>query len=146
MDTTGQPDVPAYSCDQTTGRCFSGVCGCKSHRCNSQFQSPRICPLLRATFWRISACAVPTRRHTKIFTKPDITGPGVLIYAAFPLDLGAYGTISGTSMSSPHTAGSAALVRAVHGDWTVSEDEIGPDDDLVQWRHQGRWNNSMGRG
>ncbi len=54
-------------------------------------------------------------------TKPDITGPGVLVYAAFPLNLGAYGSISGTSMSSPHTTGSAALVRAVHPDWTVSE-------------------------
>ena len=43
------------------------------------------------------------------------------IYAAVPLSLGAYGTLSGTSMSSPHAAGSAALVRKVRPDWTVSE-------------------------
>ena len=64
---------------------------------------------------------VTARAASQDITKPDITGPGVLVYAAFPLNLGAYGTISGTSMSSPHTAGSAALVRKVHPDWTVSE-------------------------
>ena len=31
-------------------------------------------------------------------TKPDITGPGVPVYAAFPINLGAYGTISGISI------------------------------------------------
>lgn len=56
--------------------------------------------------------------------KPDITGPGVNILAAV-----ADGTIAaspdyeldqyqGTSMSSPHNAGAAALVMALHPDWT----------------------------
>lgn len=54
-------------------------------------------------------------------TKPDITGPGVDIYAAVTADEGNYGFLSGTSMSSPHLAGSAALVRAVHPDWSVTE-------------------------
>ena len=62
--------------------------------------------------------------------KPDITNPGVNILAAYvggsgspsqASDPGAYEQISGTSMSSPHTAGSAALVRAVHPDWSPSE-------------------------
>lgn len=56
-------------------------------------------------------------------TKPDITAPGVNIYAA--VTNGApenyYGYISGTSMSSPHVAGAAALIRAVKPDWTPSE-------------------------
>jgi len=54
-------------------------------------------------------------------TKPDITGPGVNIYAAVDTASGSYGYLSGTSMSSPHTAGSAALLRAVHTDWTPAE-------------------------
>ena len=55
-------------------------------------------------------------------TKPDITGPGVDIYAASPGACGtSYGFLSGTSMSSPHTAGSAALVRAVRPTWTATE-------------------------
>ena len=51
-------------------------------------------------------------------TKPDIAAPGSNIYAAG--DAG-FITISGTSMASPHIAGSAALVRAVHPDWTPAE-------------------------
>ena len=63
----------------------------------------------------------PTQPPFQNLTKPDITGPGVNIYAAVPLSVGAYGVLSGTSMSSPHAAGSAALVRKVHPAWTVSE-------------------------
>jgi minor extracellular serine protease Vpr len=42
--------------------------------------------------------------------KPDIGAPGGFIYSTVPLEQGAYGQNSGTSMASPHVAGSAALV------------------------------------
>lgn len=42
--------------------------------------------------------------------KPDIGAPGGSIYSTYPLELGGYATLSGTSMSSPHTAGGAALL------------------------------------
>jgi subtilisin family serine protease len=54
-------------------------------------------------------------------TKPDITGPGVNIYAAVTASEGNYGFLSGTSMSSPHLAGSAALIRAAQPTWTPAE-------------------------
>lgn len=54
-------------------------------------------------------------------TKPDITGPGVNIYAAVDAGSGNYGYMSGTSMSSPHLAGAGALLRAAHPDWTPAE-------------------------
>ena len=60
----------------------------------------------------------PIAGNLQNLTKPDVTGPGVNIYAAV---LATYGTISGTSMSSPHLAGSAALVRAVHPTWLPPE-------------------------
>ena len=54
-------------------------------------------------------------------TKPDITAPGVNIYAALDDQDGNYGLMSGTSMATPHVTGSAALIRAVHPDWTPTE-------------------------
>lgn len=56
--------------------------------------------------------------------KPDVTAPGVNILAGNTPNpfLGRPGqlfqSISGTSMSSPHVAGVAALLRQAHPDWT----------------------------
>ena len=42
--------------------------------------------------------------------KPNIGAPGGQIYSTYPLESGAYATLSGTSMSSPHVAGGVALL------------------------------------
>lgn len=42
--------------------------------------------------------------------KPNIGAPGGSVYSTYPLEQGGYETLSGTSMSSPHVAGGAALV------------------------------------
>jgi subtilisin len=44
----------------------------------------------------------------------DIAAPGVCIYSTFPIEQGSYGTISGTSMASPHAAGALALLASVN--------------------------------
>ncbi|MGB3713817.1 MAG: S8 family serine peptidase [Candidatus Promineifilaceae bacterium] len=60
--------------------------------------------------------------------KPDVTAPGVDILAGYktnavlPDDFQQeFGVVSGTSMSSPHTAGAAALMRALYPGWSVYE-------------------------
>jgi subtilisin family serine protease len=56
--------------------------------------------------------------------KPDLGAPGVDIVAAVA-DTGSgspdFDLLSGTSMASPHTAGSAALLRGLHPDWSAGE-------------------------
>ncbi|MCF4120515.1 S8 family serine peptidase [Antribacter sp. KLBMP9083] len=74
--------------------------------------------------------AFSSRGPAGAFIKPDITAPGVQILAAATptpqsTDGGPagnyYQAIGGTSMSSPHIAGVAILLKAVHPDWTPGE-------------------------
>ncbi|XP_044453601.1 subtilisin-like protease 1 [Triticum aestivum] len=69
----------------------------------------------------------PSRQGTGVL-KPDITGPGVNVLGAWPFQVGppsapvlpgpTFNIISGTSMSTPHLAGIAALIKSKHPDWS----------------------------
>ncbi|NRA71488.1 MAG: S8 family serine peptidase [Gammaproteobacteria bacterium] len=66
-------------------------------------------------------------KSTYDIIKPDITAPGVQILAATtPAPLGEHGGefykyLSGTSMSSPHIAGIAALFKESHSSWSPAQ-------------------------
>lgn len=56
--------------------------------------------------------------------KPDLAAPGVDIIAAIANNGSAgadYGPLSGTSMASPHAAGSAALLAGLYPSWTPGQ-------------------------
>jgi len=121
MDTTGAPSVPNFSIgSQATGDALIAFLAD-----NGASGTGDLAPIgLGVTQGDVLAdfsYRGPTPAPLADETKPDISAPGVNIYAALDDADGNYGFMSGTSMATPHVTGAAALMRAVHPDWTVTE-------------------------
>jgi subtilisin family serine protease len=68
----------------------------------------------------VSSSRGPAQPPVEDILKPNVIAPGTAILAATEND-SEFGVKTGTSMSSPHIAGAAALIKSVHGDWSVSQ-------------------------
>ncbi len=138
MDTTGAPAIPAFSVSQADGDAliaFAAGNNPPAPPADLIFADGFDLPtggtivdyhraVLSATQGDVLAgfsYRGPVAAPTADSTKPDISAPGVNIYAATDPADGNYAFMSGTSMATPHVTGSGALVRAVHPDWTVTE-------------------------
>uniref|UniRef100_A0ACD5TAD9 Uncharacterized protein n=1 Tax=Avena sativa TaxID=4498 RepID=A0ACD5TAD9_AVESA len=92
--------------------------------------------------------------------KPDVLAPGLNILAAWPpltmFGSGPFNIRSGTSMSTPHVSGIAALVKSAHPDWsaaaiksailTTSDITDSTGDPILDEQHQRATAYAMGAG
>jgi subtilisin family serine protease len=114
MSTPLQPNVPAYSIEQANGDAM--VAFVDANPTTATVNLDIVLGNVLAGF----SLRGPTPAPLGDLQKPNITGPGVGILAA-TTDATGYGSLSGTSMSSPHLAGAATLIRKVHPSWTPIE-------------------------
>ena len=114
MSTPMQPPIPAYSIEQAPGNALVAHVDANPTTATINFALDPVTPDVLADFSLRGPSGQPG------LTKPDITAPGVNIYAAY-IGAAGYSSISGTSMSSPHAAGAAALIRKIRPLWTPAE-------------------------
>lgn len=115
------PSVPVYGIEQTSGQAIRAYITSNPPAAVASLEVIESQADVLADF----SYRGPTPSPLGDLQKPDITGPGVDIYAAGYDAAGpggaGYATISGTSMSSPHIAGAGLLVAQVRPTWTPAE-------------------------
>lgn len=116
MATPGQANIPAYSINLGPGQAIADFIDANPGAVTMNFNVTPLPGDVLADF----SFRGPTPAPLQDLQKPDITAPGVNIWAAVA-DPANYGFLSGTSMSGPHVAGAATLIRQAHPDWTPME-------------------------
>lgn len=116
--TPNQPTIPAYMVSKADGQTLKGLAG------NATIAAALDYVLTaNANIMAGFSSQGPTDVDFRI--KPDVVAPGVNVLSSVPIYLcgGApcFAFLSGTSMASPHLAGSAAVVRGQHPDWSAAE-------------------------
>lgn len=123
MNVGNAQDIPSFSISQVDGDAMATYLGANAAQ-TVEILLPAIAYNGQADVMADFSSRGPSPFE---YNKPDVTGPGVSILAAFDDSdpaLGTpaeYGIISGTSMSSPHNAGSAALLKELNPTWSPAE-------------------------
>lgn len=117
--TPNQPTIPAYNVSLTDGAAL------KVHDGESTTISvnPAYFDTDNDNFMADFSSQGPTDVDFRV--KPDVVAPGVNVLSSFPVSFcegePCFAFLNGTSMASPHLAGSAAVVRQLHPDWSAAE-------------------------
>src|SRR5882672_9903489 len=117
--TAAQPTAPAYMVSLSAGIALKGFNG----------QSSTISAALEyflttsVDFQAGFSSQGPTDVDFRI--KPDVMAPGVNVLSSIPVSFcggnPCFAFFQGTSMATPHLAGSAAVVRQQHPDWSAAQ-------------------------
>jgi len=113
--TPNQPTIPAYMISRDAGQELLDADGNSTtiSASLSYFLTNSVDIMAGFSSWG------PTRVDYRI--KPDVVAPGVNVLSSIPGDcgeLGCWAFYQGTSMSAPHLAGSAAVIKSQHPDWS----------------------------
>jgi subtilisin family serine protease len=117
--TPNQPTIPAYMVSLTTGQALLGNNGAATTIGASQayFLTNNV------DFMAGSSGQGPTDVDFRI--KPDVVAPGVNVLSSIPVAFcegdPCFAFFNGTSMATPHLAGSAAIVRQQHPQLAASD-------------------------
>jgi subtilisin family serine protease len=119
--TPNQPTIQAYMVSRSNGATLAALSGSSVTIGGSKqyFITPN------SNFMAGFSSQGPTRVDFRV--KPDVVAPGVNVLSSIPNhSCGATATscfafFQGTSMATPHLAGSAAVVLWEHPDWTAAE-------------------------
>ena len=117
--TPNQPTVPAYMVSKTDGQALKTLPGASTtiSATLSYFQTSN------ADIMAGFSSQGPTDVDFRI--KPDVVAPGVNVLSSIPHAFCAappcFAFFQGTSMATPHLAGSAAVVRQQHPTWSAAQ-------------------------
>jgi subtilisin family serine protease len=117
--TPDQPDIPAYmvGLDAITTLAAQNGSAVTLSASVQYFITPN------ADFIAAFSSRGPTDVDFRV--KPDVVAPGVNVLSSFPVANcdgdPCWAFLQGTSMSSPHLAGSAAVLRSLHPDWSAAQ-------------------------
>jgi subtilisin family serine protease len=117
--TPNQPTIPAYMLSRTDGLSLinSGGASTKISAALGYFQTAN------GDFMGDFSGQGPTEVDFRI--KPDVVAPGVHVLSSIPISFcggqPCFTFFQGTSMATPHLAGSAAVVRWLYPNWSAAQ-------------------------
>ncbi len=117
--TPDQPTIYAYGVSMEDGQTLKGYSGLSTTISPASYQEVPADDNVMAGF----SSQGPTDVDFRV--KPDVVAPGVNVLSSIPHQFCAappcFAFFQGTSMATPHLAGSAAVVIQQHPDWSAAE-------------------------
>jgi minor extracellular serine protease Vpr len=117
--TPNQPTIPAYMLSRTDGLPLVSADGATTTISAKlgYFQTPN------SDFMASFSSQGPTEVDFRV--KPDVVAPGVNVLSSIPISFcggqPCFAFFQGTSMATPHLAGSAAVVHWLYPNWTAAQ-------------------------